>query len=203
MLCYPAGSQTTLRGKTVGVLGVHSGAGTTTIAAALALVATEKCGIRTTLIDANAENPTLSKFFKLNGAPGLAELANGDATHAECVQKWEKGGLSLISSSSSFKDRQRLDVAPKSISAAISSFQESSDLVIVDLPAAASADRAVALSHYLDFVLLVVQSEKTDVAAAQRIARRLSNSNHQVVGVVLNRSRRYVPRWLGNSLGLS
>ncbi len=192
-----------LRGKTLGVLGVESGVGTSTIAAALALVATEKCGFETTLIDANSENPALSKFFKLNGAPGLAELANGDATHAECVQKRSEGSLSLISSSAAYKERQRLDVAPKSISAAITNFQETSDLVIVDLPPAVSADRAVALSQYLDFVLLVVQSEKTDVATAERIARRLSGSDHQVVGVVLNKSRRYLPVWLSRTIGLS
>ncbi len=192
-----------LRGRTVGVLGVESGVGASTIAAALGLVATEKCGFETTLIDANSENPALSKFFKLNGAPGLAELANGDATHSECIQKRAAGSLSLISSSSAYKERQRLEVAPKSISAAIANFQETSDLVIVDLPPAISADRAVALCHYLDFVLLVVQSEKTDVATAERIARRLSGSNCQMVAVVLNKSRRYVPGWLSRTIGLS
>lgn len=127
MLSPRRSAQVDLPGKTLGVLGVESGVGTSTIAAALALVATEKCGFETTLIDANSENPTLSKFFKLNGAPGLAELANGDATHTECVQKRADGALSLISSSAAYKERQRLDVAPKSISAAITNFQESSD----------------------------------------------------------------------------
>lgn len=202
MLTPRGGAAQHLRGKTVGILGVESGVGTSTIAAALALVATEKCGCETTLIDANAENPALSKFFKLNGAPGLAELANGDATHAECIQKRDGGGLSLISSSADYRERQRLDVAPKSISAAIANFQETSDLVIVDLPPAISADRAIALSHYLDFVLLVVQSEKTDMATAERVARRLLGSDRQVVGVVINKSQRYLPRWLSTTIGL-
>ncbi len=203
MLSSHRSSQAGQRGKTLGVLGVESGVGTSTIAAALALVATEKCGFETTLIDANSENPALSKFFKLNGAPGLAELANGDATHEECVQKRSDGALSLISSSAAYKERQRLEVAPKSISAAIANFQETSDLVIVDLPPAISADRAVALSQYMDFVLLVVQSEKTDLPTAERIARRLVGSDRQVVGVVLNKSRRYMPNWLSRTIGLS
>lgn len=191
------------RGRTLGVIGVSSGVGSSTVSAAMALVATEKCGLESTLIDANSENSSLSKFFNLNGAPGLAELANGDATHDECVQIRSESGLSLISSSSAYKDRQRLDAPPKSISAAIYNFQLSSDLVIVDLPPAVSADRAVALTHFMDFVLLVVESEKTELAAAQRIVRRLSQSDRQVVGVILNKTQCYLPNWLGNLIGLS
>ncbi|MCA9180507.1 MAG: P-loop NTPase, partial [Planctomycetales bacterium] len=191
------------RGRTLGVIGVSSGVGSSTVSAAMAMVATEKCGLESTLIDANSENSSLSKFFNLNGAPGLAELANGDATHDECMQKRSESGLSLISSSSAYKERQRFDASPKSISAAIYNFQLSSDLVIVDLPPAVSADRAVALTHYMDFVLLVVESEKTELAAAQRIVRRLSQSDRQVVGVILNKTQSYLPNWLGNLIGLS
>ena len=190
------------RGRTLGVIGVASGVGSSTVSAAMAMVATEKCGLESTLIDANCENPSLSKFFNLNGAPGLAELANGDATHDECVQKRSSGGPRLISSSAAYRERQRLDVPVKSISAAIYNFQLSSDLVIVDLPPAVSADRAVALTHYMDFVLLVVESEKTELAAAQRIVRRLSKSDRQVVGVILNKTQRYLPNWLSNLIGL-
>ena len=190
------------RGRTLGVIGVSSGVGSSTVSAAMAMVASEKCVLESTLIDANSENPSLSKFFNLNGAPGLAELANGDATHDECVQKRSGSGLSLISSSAAYKERQRFDAPPKSISAAIHNFQLSSDLVIVDLPPAVSADRAVALTHYMDFVLLVVESEKTELAAAQRIVRRLSKSDRQVVGVILNKTQRYLPNWLSNLIGL-
>lgn len=192
-----------LRGRTLGVIGVEAGVGSSTVSAALALVATEYCCLESTLIDANSENPSLSKFFNLNGAPGLAELANGDATHDECVQKRSESPLSLVSSSLDYRDRQRLDAPPKSVSAAIQHFQETSDLVIVDLPPAVSADRAVALTHYMDFVLLVIESEKTELATAERIVRRLSQSDRQVVGVILNKSQKYLPNWLSNLIGLN
>lgn len=185
------------------MIGVSSGVGSSTVSAAMAMVATEKCGLESTLIDANSDNFIAVKVLQSQRVPGLAELANGDATHDECVQKRSESGLSLISSSSAYKDRQRLDAPPKSISAAIHNFQLSSDLVIVDLPPAVSADRAVALTHYMDFVLLVVESEKTELAAAQRIVRRLSQSDRQVVGVILNKTQCYLPNWLGNLIGLS
>lgn len=203
MLTPSRSSSEGMRGRTLGVMGIESGVGSSTVAAGLAMVAAEKCGLKSTLIDANSENSSLSKFFNLNGAPGLAELANGDATHDECVQKRSENSLNLISSSAGYKARQRLDAAPKSISAAIQNFLETSDLVIVDLPPAVSADRAVALAHYMDFVLLVVESEKTNSAVAQRIVRRFNESDKQVVGVVLNKTHRYLPNWLGNMIGLS
>ncbi len=191
-----------LRGRTLGVMGIESGDGASTISAALALVAAQHCGLHSMLIDANSENSTLSKLFNLNGAPGLSELANGDATHAECLQTCGESGLSLISSSASYKEQQRLEATPKSLSAAIQNFQEDSDLVIVDLPPAISADRAVALAHYMDAVLWVVESEKTNVDIAQRIVRRLPHSDQQVIGVVLNKTRRYLPKWLGDMIGV-
>lgn len=190
------------RGRTLGVIGISPGVGSSTISAAMAIVATEKCGLVSTLIDANCGNSSLSKFFNLNGTPGLAELANGDATHEECVQKRSESGLSLISSSSAYKERLRFDAPPKSLGAAIDNFQQSSDLVIVDLPPAVSADRTVALTHYMDFVLLVVESEKTELAVAERIVRRLAKSDRQVVGVILNKTQRYLPNWLSNLIGL-
>ncbi len=190
-------------GTMLGVIGVGHGAGSSSIAAALALVAADRSGLESILIDANGERPALSRFFKLNGPPGLEQLANGDATHDECIQKRSKSALGLISSSAAYKKHQRLTAAPKSISAAIERYRETADLIIVDLPSASSVDRAVALTQYLDFVLLVIQSDKTELSDAERVVRRLGKPGRQVVGVVLNKTHHYLPTWLSRLIGLN
>jgi uncharacterized protein involved in exopolysaccharide biosynthesis/Mrp family chromosome partitioning ATPase len=191
-----------LRGKTLGIIGVESGAGATTVASALAWAATQECGLETTLIDADFEHRSLSKLFNLNGAPGLSELARGDATHSECIQRTTDHRINLVSSSSSYETERQTDATPKSINAAIQHFQETSDLVIIDLPAADSGDREVAVTQYLDYVLVVVESEKTSSAAAQRLVRKLCTNDKQTLAVVLNKTRRYLPHWLSRSMGM-
>jgi Mrp family chromosome partitioning ATPase len=51
----------------------------------------------------------------------------------------------------------------------------------------------------MDMILLVVESEKTDRDAAQRAATLLSESRANV-GVVMNKSRTYVPKRLQHEL---
>jgi Mrp family chromosome partitioning ATPase len=51
----------------------------------------------------------------------------------------------------------------------------------------------------MDIVLLVIESEKTDREAAERATAMLTQSNAEV-GVVLNKTQRYVPKRLQQDL---
>jgi Mrp family chromosome partitioning ATPase len=55
------------------------------------------------------------------------------------------------------------------------------------------------LARFMDMVLLVVESEKTDRDVAQRAASLLSESRANL-GVVMNKNRSYVPRMLHQEL---
>jgi Mrp family chromosome partitioning ATPase len=55
------------------------------------------------------------------------------------------------------------------------------------------------LARFMDMVLLVVESEKTDREVAQRAAALLSESRGNV-GVVMNKNRSYVPKRLHQEL---
>ncbi|MEO8272127.1 MAG: hypothetical protein ABI557_20625, partial [Aureliella sp.] len=66
------------RGRTLGVIGVSSGVGSSTISVAMAMVATEKCGLESTLIDANSD-------FAAQGSPLPAPA---DKAAAKRGQNW-------------------------------------------------------------------------------------------------------------------
>ncbi|MCA9128647.1 MAG: hypothetical protein KDB22_16285, partial [Planctomycetales bacterium] len=190
-----------LRGKTVGVIGIQSKAGATTVAAALAMAAARDCGLSTTLVDADSENRGLTKLFGLKKTPGLSELANGDITHAESLQKQTCPLLCVVANSASETCERGLATSPQSVIAATQCFQDTADLVIIDLPSADRGDRSIVLAQQVDFVVLVVESEKTRGVAVERFARRLAESQ-QGVGVVMNMKRTYMPRWLSRGIGL-
>ncbi|MEZ6091533.1 MAG: GNVR domain-containing protein [Pirellulaceae bacterium] len=183
------------RGKTLGVIGVDHGCGASTLASALAMAASDDCRLKTLLIDGDCQGRTVSKSFGLNGAPGLMELVAGNASAEECVQRLDYSGLSLISYSK--PSGGDLDSDPRDVLYAFEELSHQCDLVIVDLPPASHPDQTVAVAKHLDHVIVVVESEKTEIAAAERLLRRLSEGNVQVVGVVLNKTIERLPKFIG------
>lgn len=184
---------------TLGVLSVSPGNGGSTLAAQLAVVASRDLGLSTLLIDTDNEQKFVSRAFRLNGAPGLRELLANEAAEADCIQQIGKRNLSVISSAS--QDRPgALKLDPRQVGTRLESLRRRYDLVIVDLPPAASSSDGVLLSGLLDHVLLVVESEKTVGASARRVRAQLLRSNAKLSGAVLTKTRDYLPRWLHASV---
>ena len=73
------------------------------------------------------------------------------------------------------------------------------DYIILDMPPVTEISVTPRLARFMDMILLVVESEKTDRDAAQRAATLLSESRANV-GVVLNKNRTYVPKRLQHEL---
>jgi Mrp family chromosome partitioning ATPase len=69
-------------------------------------------------------------------------------------------------------------------------------MMIVDLPGPSATGAEVAAAAELDAVLLVVEAETTRIHTARRITQQLSASGANVLGVVLNGRRHYIPEWL-------
>lgn len=181
------------RAITVGVLGCNSGCGASTVATALAVTSAQDCGLRTLLVDADLRSRSVSDTFDLNGAPGLAEFVAGNATSTECTVRSESYDLDLVSSVSPTGNR-RFEIGPRGIGESLAELQRDRDLVIVDLPPASRPDQTVALNQYLDYVLVVVESRVSDRSTVTRLLRRLHDSDTDMVGVVLNKSRDPLPR---------
>jgi Mrp family chromosome partitioning ATPase len=69
------------------------------------------------------------------------------------------------------------------------------DYIIFDMPPVTQISITPRLARFMDMVLLVVESEKTNREAAKKAAAMLSETKANV-GVVLNKSRSYIPRRL-------
>ena len=181
--------------RSLGVIGVDAGVGASTLAVDMAVTSSADCGLRTILVDADSRNRSVSKIFGLNGAPGLVELMRGSASHDDCLQRAKDSPIDLIASAADTCDDTLTSTASE-ISQALEAYLQDYDLLIVDLPAASQPDQAVALAQHLDCVIVVVESEKTRIASADRLLSRLSESDTEVVGIVLNKTRDYLPKLL-------
>lgn len=193
-------NQRTTGGISLGVIGVETGCGASTLATALAITSSHDFKLETTLVDTDLRLRTISQAFNLNGGPGLAELVQGVAELPDCIQTANGLDLQLVACSSVYGRPKPLDSSGKTVAAAVAQFQRHADLVIVDLPAAKSPDQLVAVAQKLDFVLLVIEAQKTERKEAAWIVQRLSRGNATLLGVVINKSQSYLPRFLSNLL---
>ncbi len=188
------------RGRSIGVIGVDVGVGASTLAANLALASDVDCRLKTVLVDADSRQRSVSKMFGLNGSPGLVELLQGAASPDECIQKVNDGKVELVASAAD-SNCEMLSNSAEEIVQALETYLTDYDLLIVDLPAASQPDQAVALAKHLDCVLVVAESEKTQFAATERLLNRLYGSNTEVLGVVLTKTRDYLPRFVRPFVG--
>ena len=73
------------------------------------------------------------------------------------------------------------------------------DYIIFDMPPVSQISLTPRLARFMDMVLVVVESEKTDSEIAKRACFLLEESKANV-GVVLNKARTYVPKRLQQEL---
>ncbi len=182
------------RGVSIGVISVDPKCGASTVATALAITASQDCSLRTLLVDADVRTATITKSFKLHGVPGLAELLNGSVENSDCIQHVGIKNLELVAASADEMQGQ-VDINASGFSSVLAEFQIDNDLVVVDLPAASRPDRTHNAIQHLDFVLIVLESEKTGEAHARRLMQKFAVDYH-AVGIVLNKTKRYVPRFV-------
>ncbi|MBL8888600.1 MAG: hypothetical protein JNL67_01385 [Planctomycetaceae bacterium] len=184
-------------GISLGVIGMDRGDGASTLALALASVSSEELQMPTTLVEADRTGRTISVEFGLNGVPGLVELAQGKTDLSGCIQAACRQSLSVVGNSASARNNDRNSVTPEELAVALRNIQQATDLTIVDLPSVSSLDKAIVLAQRLDYLVVVIQSGKTQIDAVNRYLRGLQNSDVAVLGVVLNKAKR---SWLKNVL---
>ncbi|VEI13157.1 hypothetical protein [Trueperella bialowiezensis] len=180
----------TLRGRVVGVIGAHGGAGTTTLAAWLARLFAE--GASAGLIDANPASVGIDHVLAIDAAPGKrwADLA-GDGVIlagrlANLLPGWH--GVSVVSA-----DERGAMPNPALGAQVISALAQTQPWTVVDFspvelvrsrglaPGETAADRTESLIEWCDQIVLVTRADAVALAHARRRASELPGA--LVVGI--------------------
>jgi Mrp family chromosome partitioning ATPase len=91
-------------------------------------------------------------------------------------------------------------VLPKRFNSLVSKLKASDfDYIIFDMPPMSQISITPRLARFMDMVMVVVESEKTDRDVVQRAVSMLTEA-HANVGVVLNKRKQYVPKRLQQEL---
>jgi protein-tyrosine kinase len=181
--------------KVIQFIGSREGEGTSTVVREFARVSASKLGKMVLLLDADQHHPTQHLFFNIQPEFGWQDVVCENGAIEKAF--YQVGDTRMFISPSSRKligpsqmfSSQQMEVFLKKL-------RQRFDLVLIDSePAALSAD-SLAISSKVDGVVLVVEAEKTRRPVAESVRDKIKRSGGNILGVVLNKRRYYIPEWI-------
>jgi len=174
--------------KLIAVTGLGQGSGVTTTAAGLARSLSDTRDSNVLLVDMTVGQGSAQEFYKGKQVCALEEIFS--VRESALVQ--EK--LYVVAEEPGTNRLSR--ILPQRFSKLVPKLKASDfDYIIFDMPAVSQLSITPRLAGFMDMVMLVVESEKTDQDVVKRATALLEKSNARV-GVVLNKTRAYVPKRL-------
>jgi polysaccharide biosynthesis transport protein len=175
-----------LQPKLVSVTGTEKGCGVSAIAAGVATSLAE-AGERVLLVDMKLEHGVAQQFFMGRQCCGLDEALSLETRDRALVQE----NLYVVTAGSPDERFQR--ILPRLFVSLLPRIKASDyTYVIFDMPPVSQTSITSRLAGFMDMVLLIIQSERTGRDAAQQAVELLAHSRTKV-GIVLNKTRKYIP----------
>ncbi|MGH7995357.1 MAG: hypothetical protein ACREFX_03295, partial [Opitutaceae bacterium] len=171
--------------KLLAVTGVGHKAGVTTTAAGLARSLSETGDGNVLLVDMTRTQGSAQQFLQGKAVCGIDQLL--DTRKDAQVQD----NLYVVGTQPN--NEQLTRILPARFNQLIPKLKASDfDYIIFDMPAVSQISITPRLAQFMDMVLLVVESEKTDRDIAKQAAALLAESRAPV-GAILNKNREYGP----------
>jgi Mrp family chromosome partitioning ATPase len=185
--------------RTLGVISITPGQGSSTLAAHLAAALTEHTSPgteaeRVLLIDANIAHPMQHRIHDVENGPGLSDwcrdLMNGDVK--SMIRTTSTSQLDLLPAGGTSIGHQ----PGRWVDAVRAGMNATAGIVVVDLPSMAQHEAAVRAAGSCDAAVLVVESGGINREVVRQAAIRLSESGVNLIGVVLNKRTYPIPEKL-------
>lgn len=170
--------------QTLAITSASVSEGKTTIATNLAIVMAQ-LGRKVILIDADLRRPHVHRTLGISNVAGLSDVLRNHATIREVAQPWRNGNLLVITSGSLPPNPAEVLSSDRMVEV-MNELKGIAEMVIIDSPPSLLADSAV-LAARADGVLLVIQSNKTQLNSATAMIDQLRRVGAHVIGVALNR----------------
>ncbi len=178
--------------KLVAVTGLSRDSGVTTIAAGLAQTCSETGEGNVLLVDMTPGQAAAQQFYKGKAVCGLDEIL--ETKDNAQVQD----NLYVVTEGSTSDQLSR--ILPTRFNQLVPRLKASDfDYIIFDMPPVSQISITPRLAGFMDMVLLTVESEKSDREVVQRACSLLAKSKAHV-GVVLNKTKSYVPSKLNQDI---
>jgi Mrp family chromosome partitioning ATPase len=179
--------------KLVSVTSCAEGSGVTTIATGLAAALSETGDGNVLLVDMNQQGAA-RQFYNGALACGLDDALEVEKRGNALVQD----NLYVVTEATNGDKLPR--ILPKRFKHLVPRLKASDyDYIIFDMPPISQISFTPRLARFMDMVLVVVESEKTDRDLVKRASALVKGSDSNV-GIILNKRRTYVPQRLHQEL---
>jgi len=172
-----------------------TGEGTTTIVSSFARLLSIQTDEKVLLVEMNARNPSLRWKLGLNSQFGVTHFLDGRQPLEAIVQPAPQGSFDVVhvGESDPVKIQVNLDrTFPLLLRAALQRY----DTVLVDAPPVIGAPEVPPMASAVDGVVIVVRAGKTKREIVQRSLEMIEQFEGQVLGLVLNRKKHYIPDFI-------
>jgi len=178
--------------KVILFLGLEGGEGASTVVSSLARVAAERLERKVAVLDTDILSPPQYQQFGINVSIGWDDVLKNSARLEQAIYPTTLNGLSVVPVSAAKARTQVIDA--RGMSDLLIALRERFDLVVVDCAPPSVLPDSITLSRESDGVVLVIAADRTPLAAADSIHRKIASVGGNVTGVVFNKRRHYIPR---------
>jgi capsular exopolysaccharide synthesis family protein len=178
--------------KIIQFIGSREGEGTSTVVREFARVSASKFGKLVLLLDADQYHPTQHLFFNIQLGRGWQEVVRDNGPIEKALYQIGESRLFISPSSQNFASNPQIynslliDVFWKKL-------RQRFDLILVDSPPVTTSTDGLAISSKVDGIVLVVEAEKTRWPVAENVRDRIKRSGGNILGIILNKRRYYIP----------
>jgi len=177
------------------------GEGVSTIVSKLAITLSKSSSGQVLIVDSNFAKPSIHKIFGASLSPGLGEILINDNENNVFIQPSPINNLYILSAGDILTNPTSKFDSPM-FSELLRKWKKDYKFVLFDTPPMqcdmkqCDMNSSVRLASLVDGVVLVIQTESVRREVAQNIKERLVDSKANVLGVVLNKAKYYIPDWI-------
>lgn len=177
------------------VIGSVRGEGVSTVAITLAQVMAMGKIYPTLLVDIDLGTPSIHKYLGFHNEFGISELLCSTTPFEQAIQKTQHADLCVLTAG-----QKRLDVSNILKTARFKEFmgfaRDHFEYVIFDASPVKESFDGLVFGSALDSCLFVVHADRTPINVVQSAQRQLAQARIDILGIVLNRKKYYVPKFI-------
>jgi capsular exopolysaccharide synthesis family protein len=181
--------------KVIFFSGTNHGVGVSTTAINFATTLAHHRRCKVLLVEANLRIPGIHTSFDIERDRGLSDMITNGGDPVSYIKEIRPGYLSVVTAGSrhgvpiSLFESDRFD-------AFLQSMNEIFDYIILDVPPVPIFSEARVLCTKVDGVVLVLEAGKTRKQVAIRAKKEIEAAGGRILGVVLNKRKYYIPKWI-------
>ena len=181
--------------KTIMFTGATHGGGATTTAVNFARTLARDHQVKVLLIDANMRTPNLREIFDIKSDEGLTDIILNDNTKPYKIINFDPSYLFVLATGGNYVGPVGLFESERFDNFLANAREEFDYVILYSAPLPTFAEARV-LCEKVDGVVLVIESGKIRRQVALRARKELEDAGAQILGVVLNKRKYYIPEWL-------